>query len=108
MGHLLSNAVRFGKPRDVMAAGEGIETLLSLLSLFPALPMAAGFSAAHLPPSCFRRAFADFMCFATMTRQAILRKSVLLGDARVRDRMPGAETRCKDLNIDLRDDPSMS
>ena len=48
MGHLLGNAVRFGKPKDVMAAGEGIETVLSLLSLFPALPMAAGLSAAHL------------------------------------------------------------
>ena len=33
---------------DIMAAGEGIETVLSLLSLFPALPMAAGLSAAHL------------------------------------------------------------
>ena len=42
MGLLLGNAVRFGKPSGVMAAGEGIETVLSLLSLFPALPMAAG------------------------------------------------------------------
>ena len=48
MGDLLGNAVRFGKPRDIMAAGEGIETVLSLLSLFPALPMAAGLSSAHL------------------------------------------------------------
>ena len=48
MGLLLGNAVRFGKPSVVMAAGEGIETVLSLLSLFPALPMAAGLSAAHL------------------------------------------------------------
>jgi hypothetical protein len=51
MGHLLGNAVRFGKPKDIMAAGEGIETVLSLLSLFPALPMAAGLSAAHLAAS---------------------------------------------------------
>ena len=48
MGQLLGNAVRFGAPKDIMAAGEGIETVLSLLSLFPALPMAAGLSAAHL------------------------------------------------------------
>ena len=48
MGHLLGNAVRFGKPKDIMAAGEGIETVLSLLSLFPALSMAAGLSASHL------------------------------------------------------------
>jgi hypothetical protein len=51
MGLLLGNAVRFGKPRDIMAVGEGIETVLSLLSLFPALPMAAGLSAAHLAAS---------------------------------------------------------
>ncbi len=59
LGHLPGHAVRFGKPADVMAAGEGIETVLSLLSLFPALPMAAVLSAAHLaailfPPSLRR------------------------------------------------------
>jgi hypothetical protein len=48
MGRLLGNAVRFGTPNDIMAASEGIETVLSLLSLFPALPMAAGLSASHL------------------------------------------------------------
>ena len=42
-----------------MAAGEGIETVLSLLSLFPSLPMVAVLSAAHLaalllPPSLRR------------------------------------------------------
>ena len=53
MGHLLGNAVRFGDVHDVLAAGEGIETVLSLLSLFPALPMAAGLSAAHLAAILF-------------------------------------------------------
>ncbi len=52
-GSLLGNAVRFGEVRDVLAAGEGIETVLSLLSLFPALPMAAGLSAAHLAAILF-------------------------------------------------------
>jgi hypothetical protein len=48
MGHLLGHAVRFGKVSDVMAAGEGLETVLSLLSLFPFLPMAAALSVRHL------------------------------------------------------------
>ncbi len=53
MGHLLANAVHFGEPQDVPAAGERIETVLSLLSLFPALPMAAGLSSAHLAAMLF-------------------------------------------------------
>lgn len=48
MGHLLGNAVRFGLPREVMAAGEGIETILSLRQVLPDLSMLAGLSAAHL------------------------------------------------------------
>ena len=48
MGHLLGNAVRFGGALDVMAAGEGIETMLSLRSVMPTLPMAAALSANHL------------------------------------------------------------
>ena len=48
MGHLLGNAVRFGSVIDVMAAGEGIETILSLKCALPAMPMAAALSAAHL------------------------------------------------------------
>jgi len=48
MGQLLGHAVRFGVARDVMAAGEGIETVLSLRCVMPNLPMAAALSAAHL------------------------------------------------------------
>ena len=48
MGHLLGNAVRFGNALDVMAAGEGIETMLSLRSVMPTLSMAAALSANHL------------------------------------------------------------
>ena len=48
MGHLLGNAVRFGVADDVMAAGEGIETMLSLRCVLPDMPMAAALSAAHL------------------------------------------------------------
>ena len=59
MGNLLGHAVRFGTARDVMAVGEGIETMLSLRMILPNLPMAAALSAAHLavirfPPSLRR------------------------------------------------------
>jgi hypothetical protein len=48
MGHLLGHAVRFGPAGCVMAAGEGIETMLSLRTILPGLPLAAALSAAHL------------------------------------------------------------
>ncbi|MBI5323050.1 toprim domain-containing protein [Bradyrhizobium sp.] len=48
MGDLLGNAVRFGVVDDVLAAGEGIETMLSLRHALPTLPMAAALSANHL------------------------------------------------------------
>ncbi len=48
LGHLLGNGVRFGAVDHVLAAGEGIETMLSLKSVLPALPMIAGLSANHL------------------------------------------------------------
>ncbi len=48
MGHLLGHGVRFGVAHDVMAAGEGIETMLSLRSVMPTLPMVAALSANHL------------------------------------------------------------
>lgn len=49
MGDLLGNAVRFGAADDdVLLAGEGIETMLSLRCVLPTLPMAAALSANHL------------------------------------------------------------
>jgi hypothetical protein len=48
LGDLLGNAVRFGIASDVLAAGEGIETILSLRVVMPNMPVAAGLSAAHL------------------------------------------------------------
>jgi hypothetical protein len=47
-GALLGSGVRFGKPVDTLAAGEGIETMLALKSVLPLLPMVAGLSANHL------------------------------------------------------------
>jgi Toprim domain-containing protein len=61
MGHLLGNAVRFGRAVDILAAGEGVETMLALKSALPRLPMAAGLSANHLAalelPPALRRLY---------------------------------------------------
>jgi len=61
MGNLLGHAIRFGTALDVMAAGEGIETMLSLRQVMPELPMAAALSANHLAalllPSTLRRLY---------------------------------------------------
>ncbi len=106
MGNLLGHAVRFAQPDDVLAAGEGIETVLSLLSLFPALPMAAGLSAAHLSAILFP---------ASLRRLYCLRDNDAAGDfaeERLGDRCreAGIEFRVlkphgKDLNVDLRAEP---
>lgn len=53
MGNILGHAVRFGTADDVMVAGEGIETMLSLREVLPAMPMAAATSSAHLAAILF-------------------------------------------------------
>ncbi|MFP1132568.1 toprim domain-containing protein [Asticcacaulis sp. W401b] len=53
MGDLLGHAVRFGVPGDVMAAGEGIESVLSVRQAIPDMAMAAALSAAHLAAILF-------------------------------------------------------
>ena len=56
MGDLLGHAVRFGVADDVMAAGEGIETMLSLRCALPDLPTVAALSAAHFAAIQFPKA----------------------------------------------------
>jgi hypothetical protein len=53
LGHLLGNGVRFPgfagcQVEDVLLAGEGIETVLSLKLVLPGMPMIAALSANHL------------------------------------------------------------
>ena len=52
LGRLLGNAVRFrfpvNRPVPVMVAGEGLESVLSLVHVMPALPMVAALTANHL------------------------------------------------------------
>jgi Toprim domain len=61
MGDLLGNGVRFGIAHDVMAAGEGIETVLSVRRALPTMPMVAALSANHLAvllfPATLRRLY---------------------------------------------------
>jgi Toprim domain len=48
LGQLLGNGVRFGQASEIVAAGEGVETMLALTSVLPALPVIAGLSANNL------------------------------------------------------------
>jgi len=81
MGELLGHAVRFGVADDVMAVGEGVETMLSLRCALPAMPMAAALSANHLAalllPLTLRRLYiardadaAGDMAFAALRERA--------------------------------------
>ncbi|WP_136661895.1 toprim domain-containing protein, partial [Nitratireductor sp. XY-223] len=81
MGGLFGHAVRFGAAEDVLAAGEGIETMLSLRLALPAMPMAAALSANHLAalelPPTLRRLYvardadaAGDMALAALTERA--------------------------------------
>jgi hypothetical protein len=74
MGDLLGNAVRFGVANNVLAAGEGIETMLSLRCALPTLPMAAALSANHL---------AAMLLPLTLRRLYIARDADAAGDAAV-------------------------
>jgi hypothetical protein len=77
MGHLLGHGVRFGVADDVLAAGEGIETVLSARSGLPKMPMMAALSAAHLAAILFP---------ASLRRLYIVRDSDPAGDG-ARDRL---------------------
>lgn len=61
LGDVLGNAIRIGSAPDVLAAGEGLETMLSIRSLMPAMSVAACTSANHLalfiPPPGLKRLY---------------------------------------------------
>lgn len=82
MGNLLGHAVRFGLADDMLAVGEGIETMLSLRAALPDMPMAAALSAGHLGalnlPTTLRRLYvardadaAGDRAVVTMTTRAV-------------------------------------
>ena len=71
MGDLLGHGVRFGVSGEVLAAGEGIETVLSPRQVLPRMPMLAALSAAHLAAILFP---------ATLRRLYVLRDRDPAGD----------------------------
>ena len=103
MGHLLGHAVRFGPASDVMAAGEGIETMLSLHCVMPTMAMVAALSAAHL---------GAILLPAALRRLYIVRDDDRAGNGAMkglidRTRVAGIEAmvlspQCGDFNEDLR------
>jgi Toprim domain len=103
MGHLLGHAVRIGPASDVMAAGEGIETMLSLRCVIPGMAMVAALSAAHLGAILFP---------AALRRLYVVRDNDPAGDCAMnrlmdRARMAAIEAlalspQCGDFNEDLR------
>ncbi|MBA8906063.1 hypothetical protein HNQ95_001836 [Aminobacter ciceronei] len=103
MGNLLGHAVRFGTGSDVMVAGEGIETTLSVKSALPHAASMAALSAGHLSAIIFPH---------TLRRLYIARDNDPAGDKAIatllaRTRAVGIEAimltpRLGDFNEDLR------
>jgi hypothetical protein len=102
MGRLLGHGVRLGDASDILAAGEGLETMLSLRVVLPALPIVAALSATHLagfiPPSGLRRLY-----IARDNDRVGCRAAEMLG---ARAQTGGIEAlvltpRCDDFNTDL-------
>ena len=81
MGDLLGHAVRFGVPGDVMAVGEGIETMLSLRQALPGLPWPRRSPRPISRPSCSRRRCGGSTSSATTIRPATARGTRLIDRA---------------------------
>ena len=103
MGDLLGHGVRVGAAADLLAAGEGLETMLSLQATLPNLPVIAALSANHLAalelPGSTRRLY-----IAADSDDAGRMAAATLGE---RARSEGIETvplmfRLEDVNEDLR------
>ncbi len=107
LGHLLGNGIWLGlqpnAPVPVMAAGEGFETMASLRTVMPALPVAAATSANHLAglvfPSGCRRLYIAADADAA-GRHGIQRLSQRAGEAGIL--ALALRPRLGDFNDDLR------
>lgn len=75
MGRLLGGGVRFGEVSEVLAAGEGLETTLSVRQALPHLPLMAALSSGHLGAILFPEG---------LQRLYILRDPDPAGDAAVK------------------------
>lgn len=102
LGSLLGNGVRFGIADDVLAAGEGIETMLALKSVLPLMPMIAALSANHLgalgfPPSLRRLYIAHDNDMAGLAAAQRLHQRAAAAGIEARDLVPVHA----DFNLDL-------
>jgi hypothetical protein len=104
MGRLLGNGVRFGLVRDVVAVGEGIETMLALRCILPSLPMVAALSGGHLAalvlPKGLRRFYVaqDRDDAGTRAATTLIKLASLAGIESI-----ALTPRADDLNDDLRE-----
>ncbi len=103
LGALLGHGVRFGPATDRLLAGEGIETVLSLRSVLPELPMVAALTTNHLaalllPPGLARLVIARDSDDAGARAAAGLRDRAEAQGVAVHDLVPSFE----DFNEDLR------
>ena len=101
LGDAHGNGVRIGRAADVLAVGEGLETMLSLRQIVPTMPLVAAGSASHLTalilPATVRR------LYIVMDRDAAGERAT----ARLITRASGAGTeaiRLTPLYADLNDD----
>ncbi|MGL4558874.1 MAG: DUF7146 domain-containing protein [Afipia sp.] len=103
MGDLLGRGVRFGVAGDVLAAGEGIETVLSPRMVLPHMPMLAALSAAHLAailfPLTVRRlyVFRDRDPAGDGARDSLVARAMNVGIEAI-----SVSPVCEDFNEDLR------
>lgn len=103
LGTLLGHGVRFGRATDRLLAGEGIETVLSLKSVLPEMPMVAALTANHLaalllPPGLARLVIARDSDDAGVRAAARLRDRAEAQGVAVHDLVPSFD----DFNEDLR------
>ena len=102
LGRLLGNGVRFGKAAHILAAGEGVETMLALKSVLPSLPVIAGLSANHLaaldlPPALRRLYVARDNDAAGLKAAERLRERAIAAGIEIRELVPVHG----DFNLDL-------
>jgi hypothetical protein len=103
LGAILGHGVRFGRIDDVVVVSEGIETVLSLKSALPELPMVAALSATHLAawnfPCALRRLFVA--CDNDAPGRNAARRLLIRAEARGVDAVM-VSSLCSDFNSELR------
>jgi Toprim domain len=103
LGEIAGHGVRFGTADDVMATGEGLETVLSVRTILPAMPVAAALSANHL--AVFRSPPAVRRLYVAQDNDSTGRRAAQQLSCRARAGGIEAITlapRLKDFNDDLR------